>query len=56
MVHVCCVFSELPYDVSTEQALKHPEVQEQIEVSIKQLQGLTDQFLHKILTSLDNIP
>ncbi|KAL8562627.1 hypothetical protein ACOMHN_011199 [Nucella lapillus] len=48
--------SELPYDVSTEQALKHPEVQQQIEESIKQLQGLTDQFLHKILTSLDSIP
>ncbi|XP_076443787.1 ras GTPase-activating-like protein IQGAP1 isoform X2 [Babylonia areolata] len=48
--------SELPYDVSTEQALKHPEVLEQIEESIKQLQGLTDQFLLKILTSLDKIP
>lgn len=48
--------SELPYDVSTEQALKHPEVQEQINESIKELQELTDQFLTKILTSLDSIP
>lgn len=48
--------SELPYDVSTEQALKHPEVQEQLQASIKQLQALTDQFLNKILTSLDSIP
>nr|KAG5685671.1 hypothetical protein BaRGS_014478 [Batillaria attramentaria] len=48
--------SELPYDVSTEQAIKHPEVQQQIDESIKELQGLTDQFLNKILTSLDSIP
>ncbi|XP_070211492.1 ras GTPase-activating-like protein IQGAP1 isoform X2 [Littorina saxatilis] len=48
--------SELPYDVSTEQALQHPEVLEKIEESIKHLQALTDTFLNKILTSLDNIP
>jgi hypothetical protein len=42
--------------VSTEQALKHPEVLEQIQSSIGQLQALTDQFLNKIVTSLDSIP
>lgn len=49
-------FSELPYDVSTEQALEHPEVREKIDESIQQLQALTDQFLNKILASLDSIP
>ncbi|XP_025077670.1 ras GTPase-activating-like protein IQGAP1 isoform X2 [Pomacea canaliculata] len=48
--------SELPYDVSTEQALEHPEVREKIDESIQQLQALTDQFLNKILASLESIP
>lgn len=48
--------SGLPYDVSTEQALKHNEVREQIEETIKRLQDVTDLFLNKILTSLDSIP
>ncbi|XP_048258787.1 ras GTPase-activating-like protein IQGAP1 isoform X2 [Haliotis rufescens] len=46
----------LPYDVSTEQALEHPEVQQQIQESIKRLQDVSDRFLNKILTSLDKIP
>ncbi|RUS77832.1 hypothetical protein EGW08_014406 [Elysia chlorotica] len=48
--------SGLPYDVSTEQALKHDEVKEQIEETIQRLQNVTDLFLNKILTSLDSIP
>ncbi|CAG5135114.1 unnamed protein product, partial [Candidula unifasciata] len=48
--------SSLPYDVSTEQALQHEEVRIQIEETIKRLQGVTDLFLNKILTSLDSIP
>jgi len=48
--------SGLPYDVSTEQALEHPEVREQIEETIQRLQGVTDSFLNKILTSVDGIP
>nr|KAI8756299.1 ras GTPase-activating-like protein IQGAP1 isoform X2 [Biomphalaria glabrata] len=48
--------SELPYDVSTEQALTHEEVRVQIEETIKRLQDITDLFLNKILTSLDSIP
>ncbi|XP_012941932.1 ras GTPase-activating-like protein IQGAP1 isoform X2 [Aplysia californica] len=48
--------SGLPYDVSTEQALKHEEVRTQIEETIKRLQGVTDRFLNKILSSLDSIP
>ncbi|XP_059176256.1 ras GTPase-activating-like protein IQGAP1 [Physella acuta] len=48
--------SELPYDVSTEQALLHEEVKVQIEETIKRLQDVTDLFLNKILSSLDSIP
>ncbi|KAH9500962.1 Ras GTPase-activating-like protein iqgap1 [Bulinus truncatus] len=48
--------SELPYDVSTDQALTHEEVRVQIEETIKRLQDITDLFLNKILSSLDSIP
>ncbi|XP_041369796.1 ras GTPase-activating-like protein IQGAP1 isoform X2 [Gigantopelta aegis] len=48
--------SGLPYDVSTEQALKHEEVVAQISESIKRLQDITDLFLTAILGSLDKIP
>ncbi|CAL1534099.1 unnamed protein product [Lymnaea stagnalis] len=48
--------SDLPYDVSTEQALKHEDVRIQIEETIKRLQDITDLFLNKILSSLDSIP
>ncbi|KAK6188369.1 hypothetical protein SNE40_004554 [Patella caerulea] len=48
--------SDLPYEVPTEQALKHPEVVQQVEVSIKCLQDVTDKFLSTILSSLDKIP
>ena len=48
--------SELPYDVTIEQALKHEEVQEQLQQSTDKLQELTDKFLSAILQSLDKIP
>ena len=49
-------YSELPYDVTIEQALKHPEVQKQLQESTDKLQELTDKFLNAILQSLDKIP
>ena len=51
-----CTSSELPYDVSLEEALKHPEVQTKLRESTDQLQALTDRFLNAILQSLDRIP
>ncbi|XP_052795267.1 ras GTPase-activating-like protein IQGAP1 [Mya arenaria] len=48
--------SELPYDVSLEEALKHSEVQQKLRESTDQLQALTDKFLNAILQSLDKIP
>ena len=48
--------SELPYDVTIEQALKHEEVQQQLQQSTDKLQELTDKFLTAILQSLDKIP
>ncbi|KAL3866731.1 hypothetical protein ACJMK2_044012 [Sinanodonta woodiana] len=48
--------SELPYDVSPEDALKHQEVMDRIQETIVKLQLLTDRFLTIILQSLDKIP
>ena len=50
------VFSDLPYEVTTEQALQHPEVKRQIQECVKQLQSLTEMFLNRIVTSLNSIP
>lgn len=48
--------SELPYDVTTEQALKHEEVQQLIQQSIVRLEEVSDVFLTTIAQSLDKIP
>ncbi|KAG2466905.1 ras GTPase-activating-like protein IQGAP2 isoform X1 [Polypterus senegalus] len=48
--------SKLPYDVTTEQALSHEEVQTKLEVSNRTLRGATDKILNSIISSLDNIP
>ncbi|KAI8491392.1 IQ motif-containing GTPase-activating protein 3, partial [Branchiostoma belcheri] len=48
--------SKLPYDVTTEQALQHPEVRERLEASISQLRNVTDKFLNTITSSADKIP
>ncbi|KAK3096452.1 hypothetical protein FSP39_000292 [Pinctada imbricata] len=48
--------SGLPYDVTTEQALKREEVLVILEESIQQLTRVTDKFLTTILQSLDKIP
>ncbi|KAH3833286.1 hypothetical protein DPMN_106592, partial [Dreissena polymorpha] len=50
------VTSTLPYDVSIEQALKHPEVCAKLRESTDALQTLTDRFLNAILQSVDKIP
>lgn len=51
-----CVFSKLPYEVDPEQALKHPEVVERIDGSVKSLISATDKFLNSIIQSVDKIP
>ena len=48
--------SELPYDVTSEQALEHEEVQQLIQQSIERLQEVSDFFLTTIAQSLDKIP
>uniref|UniRef100_A0A8C8SIM1 IQ motif containing GTPase activating protein 3 n=1 Tax=Pelusios castaneus TaxID=367368 RepID=A0A8C8SIM1_9SAUR len=46
----------LPYDVSPDQALSHPEVQRRLDISIRNLLALTDRFLSAIISSVDKIP
>uniref|UniRef100_A0A8C8SM08 IQ motif containing GTPase activating protein 3 n=1 Tax=Pelusios castaneus TaxID=367368 RepID=A0A8C8SM08_9SAUR len=48
--------SKLPYDVSPDQALSHPEVQRRLDISIRNLLALTDRFLSAIISSVDKIP
>ncbi|XP_060109748.1 ras GTPase-activating-like protein IQGAP3 [Heteronotia binoei] len=48
--------SNLPYDVSPEQALSHPEVQRRLDISIRNLLAVADKFLSAIMTSVDKIP
>ncbi|KAM9328922.1 LOW QUALITY PROTEIN: ras GTPase-activating-like protein IQGAP2 [Gastrophryne carolinensis] len=48
--------SKLPYDVTTEQALSHPEVLNRLESSIQSLRTVTDKVLQSIFSSLDLIP
>ncbi|KAL8184319.1 UNVERIFIED_CONTAM: Ras GTPase-activating-like protein iqgap3 [Gekko kuhli] len=48
--------SSLPYDVSPEQALSHPEVQRRLDISVRNLLAVTDMFLSAIMTSVDKIP
>ncbi|NWW86469.1 IQGA3 protein, partial [Rhynochetos jubatus] len=48
--------SKLPYEVSPEQALSHPEVQRRLDISIRNLLALTDKFVSAITSSVDKIP
>ncbi|NWI46259.1 IQGA3 protein, partial [Picathartes gymnocephalus] len=48
--------SELPYDVSPEQALSHPEVQRRLDISTHNLLAMTDKFVSAITSSVDKIP
>uniref|UniRef100_A0A8C3UI31 IQ motif containing GTPase activating protein 2 n=1 Tax=Catharus ustulatus TaxID=91951 RepID=A0A8C3UI31_CATUS len=48
--------SKLPYDVTTEQALTHPEVVNKLESSIQSLRAVTDKVLTSIFSSLNMMP
>ncbi|XP_062048486.1 ras GTPase-activating-like protein IQGAP3 isoform X5 [Lepus europaeus] len=48
--------SQLPYDVTPEQALSHPEVQRRLDISLRNLLAVTDKFLVAIISSVDQIP
>uniref|UniRef100_A0A8C3NJR6 Uncharacterized protein n=1 Tax=Geospiza parvula TaxID=87175 RepID=A0A8C3NJR6_GEOPR len=48
--------SKLPYEVSPEQALSHPEVQRRLDISIRNLLAVTDKFVSAITSSVDKIP
>ncbi|XP_074836699.1 ras GTPase-activating-like protein IQGAP3 [Carettochelys insculpta] len=48
--------SKLPYEVSPDQALSHPEVQQRLDISIRNLLVVTDKFLCAITSSVDKIP
>uniref|UniRef100_A0A4X1SWR3 IQ motif containing GTPase activating protein 2 n=1 Tax=Sus scrofa TaxID=9823 RepID=A0A4X1SWR3_PIG len=48
--------SNLPYDVTTEQALTYPEVKNKLEASIENLRRVTDKVLNSIISSLDLLP
>ncbi|XP_070586362.1 ras GTPase-activating-like protein IQGAP3 isoform X2 [Erythrolamprus reginae] len=48
--------SLLPYNVTPQQALGHPEVRRRLDVSLGHLLVLADKFLSAILSSVDKIP
>uniref|UniRef100_A0A8C3UAF5 IQ motif containing GTPase activating protein 3 n=1 Tax=Catharus ustulatus TaxID=91951 RepID=A0A8C3UAF5_CATUS len=48
--------SKLPYEVSPEQALSHPEVQRRLDISVCNLLAITDKFVSAITSSVDKIP
>ncbi|XP_042538216.1 ras GTPase-activating-like protein IQGAP3 [Dipodomys spectabilis] len=48
--------SHLPYDVTPEQALCHPEVQRRLDISLRNLLAITDKFVVAIISSVDQIP
>ncbi|XP_042296040.1 ras GTPase-activating-like protein IQGAP3 isoform X2 [Sceloporus undulatus] len=48
--------SHLPYEVTPEQALGHPEVQRRLDISIRNLLSVTDKFVLAITSSMDQIP
>ncbi|XP_023390059.1 ras GTPase-activating-like protein IQGAP3 [Pteropus vampyrus] len=48
--------SHLPYNVTPEQALSHPEVQRRLDISLRNLLTVADNFLVAIVSSVDQIP
>ncbi|XP_075994982.1 ras GTPase-activating-like protein IQGAP3 isoform X2 [Genypterus blacodes] len=48
--------SSLPYEVSPEEALSHPEVQRRIDIAIINLKNLTDRVLKAITSNLPKLP
>lgn len=55
-VYFFLLCSKLPYDVTTEQALTHPEVVNKLESSIQSLRAVTDKVLTSIFSSLNMMP
>ncbi|XP_030637038.1 ras GTPase-activating-like protein IQGAP3 isoform X2 [Chanos chanos] len=48
--------SSLPYEVSAEQAMSHPEVQRRLDIAITNLKTLTDRILNAITSNLHKLP
>lgn len=48
--------SKLPYEVSPEQALSHPEVRRRLDISVRNLLAMTEKFVSAITSSVDKIP
>uniref|UniRef100_A0A667YS54 IQ motif containing GTPase activating protein 3 n=1 Tax=Myripristis murdjan TaxID=586833 RepID=A0A667YS54_9TELE len=48
--------SSLPYEVSPEEALSHPEVQRRLDIAIVNLKNLTDRVLNAITSNLHKLP
>ncbi|XP_047454729.1 ras GTPase-activating-like protein IQGAP3 [Mugil cephalus] len=48
--------SSLPYEVSPEDALSHPEVQRRIDIAMVNLKNLTDRVLKAITSNLHKLP
>ncbi|XP_053350566.1 ras GTPase-activating-like protein IQGAP3 isoform X1 [Clarias gariepinus] len=48
--------STLPYEVSAEQALCHPEVQQRLSIAMTNLKTLTDRVLQAITSNLHKLP
>ncbi|KAF6124890.1 IQ motif containing GTPase activating protein 2 [Phyllostomus discolor] len=48
--------SNLPYDVTEEQALTYPEVKSKLDASNESLRSVTDKVLNSIISSLDLLP
>ena len=46
----------MPYEISAEEALKHPEVQRRLRNTIEFLKAATVMFLNQITSSVRNIP
>ncbi|XP_074650823.1 ras GTPase-activating-like protein IQGAP1 isoform X2 [Tubulanus polymorphus] len=48
--------SEMPYDVTVQQALEHEEVRNRIQQSVQCLKKVTDRFLQAIIKAVDTVP
>ncbi|KAM3873707.1 ras GTPase-activating-like protein IQGAP3 [Diretmus argenteus] len=48
--------SSLPYEVSLQEALSHPEVQRRLDIAIINLKNLTDRVLNAITSNLHKLP
>ncbi|XP_008336521.2 ras GTPase-activating-like protein IQGAP3, partial [Cynoglossus semilaevis] len=46
----------LPYDVSAEEALSHPEVQRRVDIAIINLKNMTERVFKAIISNLSKLP